>query len=83
MTDEEAFQQDVEAIDDIIYEQVFPILEQIEEDFPGQSAYYNVFVNAMHVVFAQGWTKEDLIQEIEDHHEIFLENAQVDTTKLH
>lgn len=84
MEDEEfkEFQDDVEAIDEIIYEEVFPILERIEEEFPEQSAFYNIFVNSMHVVFMQGWSKADLLQEVEDHYEIFLDNAKHDT-QLH
>jgi len=82
MEDNEEFQNDIETVDEIIYENVFPILDKIEEDFPEQSAYYNIFINSMHVVFMQGWTKADLLQEVEDHYDIFLDNAKQDS-QLH
>lgn len=75
MDDNTEFQNELEEVDDIIYEEVFPILERIEEEYPEQSAFFNVFINSMHVVFMQGWSKADVLQEVEDHYEIYLENA--------
>lgn len=81
--DEEQFQADMAKVDEIIWEEVFPVLDRIEDDFPDQSAFFNMFVSAMHVVFAQGWTKAELLQEVENHHQIFVENAGRGDSPLH
>lgn len=82
MTDAE-FDNDMEAIDEIVFEKVVPILEQIEADYPEHSAYYNVFINAMHVVFEQGWTKEELLADVEEHYEVFLRDNGRGDAPLH
>ena len=82
MTEDE-FDRDMDAISDIVYEQVVPILDKIEEEYPDHSAYFNVFINSMHVVFEQGWTKEELLQEVEDHYDLFVKNAALEQSQLH
>lgn len=74
--EEEKFYDDMDKVDEIIWEEVFPILDRIDSDFPEQSAFYNVFVNALHMMFAQGWDKADILEEVEEHHALFLENAK-------
>lgn len=54
-------------IDTIIFEEVMPILNDIDEKYPDESAYFTMFVNCLHVLFDEGWTMEELMKEVRDH----------------
>lgn len=74
---EEPNQDDIDEameLDERVWDDVIPILDAIDEDFPEQSSYFAMFINCIHVLLQGGWTKEELLQEIEQHYVIFLEN---------
>jgi len=57
-----------QELDERLDEEVFSTLDELEEEFfPDHSAYHTVFIEAMHCLFEMGWTKEELLQEVEDH----------------
>lgn len=68
------FAEDTMKVSNRIDEEVLPVLDRIEDDYPDHSAYFAVFINAIHMLFYQGWTKEDLLNEIEEHHVIHLQD---------
>lgn len=70
---EKEFEEDEGIIQDLVFDKIFPILQSIDEDYPDHSAFFTMFISAMHVVFSEGWTKEALLRAVEDHHTIFLE----------
>lgn len=66
------FCQQADEVQDLVFEEVFPILVNIDESYPEQSAFFTMFISSLYVLFNEGWTKEDLLREIEDHHTIHL-----------
>jgi len=59
----------VQEIQDVLEEHLLPALDELELKFEG-GAYFGMFVNCIHVLFQQGWTREELLEEIEEHFQI-------------
>jgi predicted GNAT superfamily acetyltransferase len=72
--DDEQYMQDSEEVSELIYEEVFPFLSHLEDEYPEQGAFFTAFIDIMHVLFYQGWTEEDLRREVTDHYALFLKN---------
>lgn len=76
--------QELDDIDATLIEEVFPIIEGLDDQHPEHSAWFAMFVNTLHALFYQGWTKEELLEEIELHHEVFLrEEAEDEVPPAH
>lgn len=79
--DEEPNQEDIDAamlLDERVWNDVIPVLDAIDDDHPGQSSYFVMFINCIHVLLHGGWTKEELLDEVDQHHAIFLESDRGD-----
>lgn len=76
MTDDKIFEEESNAVNDRVWGEVHPILQEIEDEYPEQSAYYAIFVDAIHALLYQGWTKEELLKDVEDHFELFSSDNQ-------
>lgn len=66
-------QQELEEIVDALCENVLPIVDELETEYPDHSVWFSLFVQCLHEMFHQGFTKEELLSEVECHHEIFLQ----------
>lgn len=73
---DEDFINEMAEIDERLMKQVIPIVDEIEEEHTEHSAWFILFVNTLHELFAQGWTKEELLVEIEDNHRVFVEQSE-------
>lgn len=82
---DEDFINEMSQMDDELMEQIYPIVDAIEEEHEDISAWFILFVNTLHELFAQGWTKEELMKEIEDNHQVFVEQSETvpDGHQLH
>jgi hypothetical protein len=85
MDDKEQFQQETNEICELICSEVWPILEQIDEDYPNQSAFFSMFIDTIHILLYQGWTLPELIQEVLDHHQCHQQSEleDHDASELH
>lgn len=63
-----------EMLDDELQRFVYPTIEMLEDEYPDNGAFFCVFIEMMHFLFAQGWTKEELLKEVEQHHEGYLQD---------
>lgn len=54
-------------IDNILVDKVLPVLDDIDEKYPDASAYFAMYINCIHILIDQGWTMEELMQEVKDH----------------
>ncbi len=81
---DEQFLEECFEVDSLICEEIFPILDQIGEDYPDQDAFFTMFVSVMDALFHQGWTPEELCQEVVEHHVLFVEHEceDLDPSKL-
>lgn len=70
----EQYMEELNEIQEALFEHVYPFLNHIDEQYEEHSSWFTVFIDSIHVLLNQGWTKENLLQEINDHHEIFLKN---------
>lgn len=59
-------------MDNQLVERVWPILEEVEEQFPRLDSVFALFINLIHQLYEDEWTPEELIQEVKTHHEIWL-----------
>lgn len=75
--DDEYYEDDL-LINETIFEEVFPILNDLDEAYPDHSAFFSVFINSMHVLFYQGWTRDDLVREVLSHYLLFLQDEFAD-----
>ena len=52
---------------------IFEADEALEDEYGG-SVIFAVFIECMHALFYMGWTPENLHDEVDVHHALFLEN---------
>ncbi len=65
-------QKELEEIIEALDENVVPIIDDLEDQYPSHSVWFSLFVNCLHEMFHQGFTKEEILSEVECHHELFL-----------
>lgn len=75
---EDEYYEDDMLINDTIFEEVFPILNDLDEAYPDHSAFFSVFINSMYVLFYQGWTRDELIKEVISHYLLYLQDEFAD-----
>jgi hypothetical protein len=72
---DDEYMQEADEVQSQVFEEVFPILCEIDGEHPEHSAFFAVFVSAMHVLFVEGWTQKDLLREVREHHKIHLRES--------
>ena len=69
-------QQRFDEINSDVSENLMPTIfekdEALEDEFGG-SVIFAVFIECMHALFYMGWTPENLHDEVDTHHGLFLE----------
>ena len=73
--DDDEYMREVDEIQELVFEEVFPILMGIDEEYPEHSAFFSMFISTLHVLYEEGWTEEDLLREVKTHREIYLKHA--------
>lgn len=79
------FQKESDEVQMLIIEKAFPILHQIDDDYPQQSAFFTMFVGCLHVLFDEGWSMAELREEVGAHYESYLTNlaSEASSGNLH
>lgn len=75
--DDEYCEEGIE-LNDRLLDEVYPILNELEQDYPEHSAYFSMFINLMYNLFYQGWTTKELIEEVEEHYLLFVQEEFAD-----
>jgi hypothetical protein len=68
--------EELDAIDEALCEDVYPLIDKIDEEHPDHGAWFAVFITTLNELFAQGWTPEELVEDVKSCHEQFLLEAE-------
>ena len=73
--DNDEFMEELDEIDQELNDNVYPLIDAIEEEHHNHSAWFAVLITALHEMFACGWTPDELVEEVREHHVLFMEET--------
>lgn len=71
--DEEEFMAELEEIDDKIFDNIEPLIQQIQAEHPEHNIWFVLFSHALYELLNDGATREELLEEIDTQIELFNE----------
>jgi hypothetical protein len=76
MIDDDIPQKELERameIDDRLEKEVFPIVDAIDQDYEEAGVFYALFLNVIHTLFDEGWTADELIESVQEHADLHMQ----------
>ena len=80
--DEEEFLEEMEEIDEEIFETVTPVLDDMQARHPNHNVWLAMLAHSLYELFYMGITKEEIIEEIGEQYDIFAEEGQVPPNEM-
>ena len=75
--DDEAFAEELEEIDEVIFDQIGPIIDALQSQYPQQNIWAVLFEHALYEMFTDGMTVEEVIEGIEEIHSMMEEDTMM------
>ena len=64
--DDEVFAEELEEIDEVIFDQIGPIIDTLQNQYPQQNIWAILFEHALYEMFVDGMTVEEVIDGVKE-----------------